>query len=218
MGNFTPTPSAPTPLRTLCNKRSFVHSWTLFLESAETPFLSAEILKKILNLGVKSPRLCGQNLPLIVFSPFRCSASFRIFRAEFRCGILTFQGSFVLQRCRPNTQELSGDPNPQYSHRRRTAFLQGLEVRKVQRYKWRAYCHTKWRCTAVLSPRPAGAGVSETLLKYRKTNHHPCLSRSFTTHGLLHPPALPDAFLSVFFFFSRLESSTTRVQHLPRVR
>ena len=28
-----------------------------------------------------------------------------------------------------------------------------------------AYCHTNWRCTAVLSSRPVGVGVSETLLR-----------------------------------------------------
>ena len=43
-------------------------------------------------------------------------------------------------------------------------FPQGLEARKVQRYKWGAYCRTNWRCAAVLSPRPGGVGVSETLL------------------------------------------------------
>ena len=42
-------------------------------------------------------------------------------------------------------------------------FLQGLEDRKVQRYKWGAYCRTNWRCTAVLSPRPVGVEVSETV-------------------------------------------------------
>ena len=43
-------------------------------------------------------------------------------------------------------------------------FLQGLEARKVQRYKWGAYCRTNWRCTAVLSWRRVGVGVSETFL------------------------------------------------------
>ena len=27
-------------------------------------------------------------------------------------------------------------------------FLEGLEASKAQRYKWRAYCGTNWRCTA----------------------------------------------------------------------
>ena len=43
-------------------------------------------------------------------------------------------------------------------------FIQGLEAKKVQRYKWEAYCRTNWMCTAALSFRPAGIGVSETLL------------------------------------------------------
>ena len=42
--------------------------------------------------------------------------------------------------------------------------LQGLEARKVLRYKWGACCRTNWRCTAVLSSRPVAVGVSETLL------------------------------------------------------
>ena len=37
--------------------------------------------------------------------------------------------------------------------------LQGLEARKVQRYKRGAYCRTKWRCIAALSPGPVGARV-----------------------------------------------------------
>ena len=86
-------------------------------------------------------------------------------------------------------QELSGDPNPQYflkstavqmggvlpykwetycrTNGRRTAwcpFIQSIKRRKVQRYKWGAYCRTNWRCIAVLSPRPVGVRVSETLL------------------------------------------------------
>ena len=36
--------------------------------------------------------------------------------------------------------------------------LQGLEARKVQRYKWGAYRRTNWGCTAVLSSRPVGPG------------------------------------------------------------
>ena len=87
------------------------------------------------------------------------------------------------------TQELSGDPNPQYflkstavqmggvlpykweaycsTNGRCTVgfpFLQGLKARKAQRYKWGACCRTNWRCTAALFPRPVGVGVSETLL------------------------------------------------------
>ena len=71
--------------------------------------------------------------------------------------------------------ELSGDPNPQYflkstavqmggvlpykwevhstTNRRCTVglpFLQGLQARKVQRYKGGSYCRTNRRCTAVL--------------------------------------------------------------------
>ena len=85
-------------------------------------------------------------------------------------------------------QKRSGDPNPQYfskstavqmggvlpykweaycsTNGRRTAgfpFLRSLEARKVLPYKWGPYCRTNWRCTAVLSPRPVGVGVSETL-------------------------------------------------------
>ena len=47
-------------------------------------------------------------------------------------------------------------------------FLEGLEARKVQRYNGRGggYCRTNWRCTAVLSSRPVGVGVSETFLRY----------------------------------------------------
>ena len=30
------------------------------------------------------------------------------------------------------------------------AFIQGLEARKAQQYKWGAYCSTNWRCTPVL--------------------------------------------------------------------
>ena len=45
------------------------------------------------------------------------------------------------------------------------SFLHGLEARKEQRYKWGAYCRTNWRCIAVLSLRPVGVGVSETLLR-----------------------------------------------------
>ena len=44
------------------------------------------------------------------------------------------------------------------------SFLEGLEAKEVQRYKWGAYCRANWRCTAVLSPRPVGVGVSEILL------------------------------------------------------
>ena len=46
------------------------------------------------------------------------------------------------------------------------SFLQGLEARKIQRYKWGVHCHTNWRCIAVLSSRPVGVGVSETLLSF----------------------------------------------------
>ena len=48
-------------------------------------------------------------------------------------------------------------------------FLQGLEATKVQRYKWGAYFRTNWRCTAILSSRPARVGVSDTLLIHRGT-------------------------------------------------
>ena len=90
--------------------------------------------------------------------------------------------------CSWTCQKHSGDPNPQYfskstavqmggvlpykweaycsTNGRRIAgfpFLRSLEARKVRRYKWGAYCRTNWRCTAVLSPRPVGVGVSETL-------------------------------------------------------
>ena len=47
-------------------------------------------------------------------------------------------------------------------------FLQGFEPRKAQRYKWEAYCRTNWRCTAVLSSRRVGVGVSEALLIFGK--------------------------------------------------
>ena len=46
-------------------------------------------------------------------------------------------------------------------------FFQGLEARKAQRYKWRAHCRTTWRSIAILSPRPVGVRVSETLLIYQ---------------------------------------------------
>ena len=51
-------------------------------------------------------------------------------------------------------------------------FLQGLEARKVQRYKWGAYCRTNWRCTAVLSLRAVGVGVSETLRSQGRKSHN----------------------------------------------
>ena len=88
----------------------------------------------------------------------------------------------------PQPQQLSGDPkNLQYFLSKvRTAvlsweaycrtfmggvllgfprgFLPSLEARKVQRYKWGAYCRTNWRCTAVLSSSAVGVGVSENRL------------------------------------------------------
>ena len=85
-------------------------------------------------------------------------------------------------------QKRFGDPNPQYfskstavqmggvlqykweaycsTNGRRIAgfpFLRSLEARKVLPYNWGAHCRTNWRCIAVLSPRPVGVGVSETL-------------------------------------------------------
>ena len=80
------------------------------------------------------------------------------------------------------TQELSCDPSPQYFLKSIVVqmggvlqykwgvycwvppLLQGLEARKAQQYKWEAYCRTNWRCTAGLSARQVGVGVSETLL------------------------------------------------------
>ena len=88
------------------------------------------------------------------------------------------------------SQELSGDPNPQYFLKSTAVqmggvlpykwetycrtngrciawfpFIQSIKRRKVHRYKWGAYCRTNWRCIAVLSLRPVGVGVSDTLLK-----------------------------------------------------
>ena len=39
-------------------------------------------------------------------------------------------------------------------------FVQGLEARKAQRYKWGAYCGTNWSCTAVLVRQAVGVGGS----------------------------------------------------------
>ena len=63
--------------------------------------------------------------------------------------------------CSTNGRRIAGFP-----------FLQGVEARKVRRYKWGAYCRTNWRCTAVLSPRPVGVGVSETLPNHSFQNHY----------------------------------------------
>ena len=54
--------------------------------------------------------------------------------------------------CSTNGRRIAGFP-----------FLRSLEARKVLPHKWGVYCRTNWRCTAVLSPRPVGVGVSETL-------------------------------------------------------
>ena len=61
--------------------------------------------------------------------------------------------------CRTNGRRTAGFP-----------FLRSLEARKVRRYKWGAYCRTNWRCTAVLSSRPVGVGVSETVPNYPRPN------------------------------------------------
>ena len=44
-----------------------------------------------------------------------------------------------------------------------------IQMGGVLPYKWGAYCRTNWRCTAVLSSRPVGVGVSETLLIFFRT-------------------------------------------------
>ena len=60
-------------------------------------------------------------------------------------------------------------------------FLQGLAARKALRYKWGGVLPYKVRCAAVLSPRPVGVGVSETLLiviVIRATQANSCFSDS----------------------------------------
>ena len=101
---------------------------------------------------------------------------------------LVFQ-RFSLVFSRPKKDKVSGDPKPHYILKNTAVqmgdvlqykweadcntnarcpvgfpFSQALEARKAQRYKWGAYCRINWRCAAVLSPRPGGVGVSETLL------------------------------------------------------
>ena len=76
----------------------------------------------------------------------------------------------------------------------RFPFLQGLKARKVQRYKREAYSRTNWGCTAVLSSRPVGFGVAETLLN--QSGIHSCRAaewkyrpKAFWTHLSTLPKA-----------------------------
>ena len=124
----------------------------------------------------------------------------------------------VRKFCRTNGRRIVGCP-----------FLQRLEVRKAQRYKWGAYWHTNWRCFAALASRPVGVGVSETLLrKPRKALAVYFRRGSFLDWGLKSwtPPPPPVAFQGAAAKIAgrgseirkREKTRKSRVQEVIRVR
>ena len=137
---------------------------------SKAPRCAISSAKKIASERRFSLRLKGTNLTPTAEFPAIPESAAKI-ASERRCAILVhsdpnpqyFSKSTAVQMggvlpykweayCSTNERRIAGFP-----------FLRSLEARKVLPYKWGAYCRTNWRCTAVLSPRPVGDGVSETL-------------------------------------------------------